>query len=87
MIGDPTREVGNQKKINQRRRYPKCFETYKEQVFKILDPEKTKIVFNSHWCSKMNFEDVLILSSKCNVARLLEKMTLVSGIKRVTPFR
>lgn len=72
MIGDPTGKSETRKRLT-REDVIRNAETYKEQVFKILDPEKTKIVFNSHWCSKMNFEDVLILSSKYNVARLLER--------------
>jgi tyrosyl-tRNA synthetase len=43
------------------------------RYLKILDKSKTNIVFNSTWCSPMKFEDVLILSSKYNVARLLER--------------
>lgn len=47
--------------------------TYKTQIFKILDPEKTEIVYNSQWLSKMNFLDVLKLSAKYTVARMLER--------------
>lgn len=72
MIGDPTGKSETRKRLTKED-VVRNAETYKEQVFKILDPDKTKIVFNSHWCSKMNFEDVLILSSKYNVARLLER--------------
>jgi tyrosyl-tRNA synthetase len=48
-------------------------ETYKSQVFKILDPEKTEIRFNSEWLSGMKFEELIRLSSKYTVARLLER--------------
>lgn len=47
--------------------------TYAEQIFKILDPERTQIVFNSHWLGKMSFEDVLRLASRYTVARMLER--------------
>ena len=48
-------------------------ETYKEQVFKILDPEKTKVVFNSEWLSQLNASDMIALASKYTVARMLER--------------
>ena len=48
-------------------------ETYKTQVFKILDPEKTEIRFNSEWLSGMAFQDVIRLCSKYTVAQLLER--------------
>lgn len=47
--------------------------TYAEQIFKILDPEHTQIVFNSHWLGKMSFEDVIRLASHYTVARMLER--------------
>jgi tyrosyl-tRNA synthetase len=48
-------------------------ETYKEQVFKILNPEKTEIAFNSHWMGKMTAADMIRLSSCYTVARMLER--------------
>ena len=72
MIGDPTGKSETRKRLTKED-VGRNAETYKEQVFKILDPEKTKIVFNSTWCSKMSFEEVLVLTSKYNVARLLER--------------
>ena len=48
-------------------------ETYKAQVFKILDPEKTEIRFNSEWLTALPFLDVIRLCSKYTVARLLER--------------
>lgn len=48
-------------------------ETYKTQVFKILDPDKTEIRFNSEWLAGMAFQDVIRLCSKYTVARLLER--------------
>lgn len=47
--------------------------TYEEQVFKILDKEKTTIKFNSEWLSKLTFEDVLQLTQYTTVARMLER--------------
>jgi tyrosyl-tRNA synthetase len=48
-------------------------ETYKKQVFKILDPEKTQVRFNSEWLSKMNVMDLVRLGSMQTVARMLER--------------
>jgi tyrosyl-tRNA synthetase len=47
--------------------------TYKRQVFKVMDPEKTVIQFNSEWLSKMGFDDVIRLSAKYSVARMIER--------------
>jgi len=48
-------------------------ETYLKQVTKILDKDKTKIVYNSEWLSKLDFKDILTLTSKYTVARILER--------------
>lgn len=72
MIGDPTGKSETRKKMT-REDVLENAETYKKQVFKILDPEKTTVEFNSKWCSGMNFADVLELTSHYNVARMLER--------------
>jgi tyrosyl-tRNA synthetase len=72
MIGDPTGKSETRKKMT-REEVLENAETYKKQVFKILDPEKTTVDFNSRWCSPMNFADVLELTSHYNVARMLER--------------
>ena len=48
-------------------------ETYKKQVFKILDPKKTEIRFNSEWCSALGAEGFIELASQYNLARMLER--------------
>lgn len=72
MIGDPTGKSAT--------RPPLSFEearenakTYEEQVFKILDREKTEVVHNSDWMSKKNATDMIRLAAKYNVARMLER--------------
>ena len=60
-------------------------ETYKKQIGKVLDIEKTKIVFNSHWLSKMTFADVLKLSSQYTVARMLERDDFENRFKNQEP--
>lgn len=72
MIGDPSgRNVTRPSlSLEETRQHG---QTYFEQASKILDKGKTKIVYNSEWLSKMNFEDVIKLSSKYTVARMLER--------------
>ncbi len=72
MIGDPTGRSEVRKALS-REEVLKNAETYKEQVFKILDPEKTKVVFNSSWLGKMTAEDMVRLAAKYTVARMLER--------------
>ena len=59
--------------------------SYFSQVTKILDPHKTKVVYNSEWLSKMNFNDVLKLASKYTVARILERDDFNKRFKSNTP--
>jgi tyrosyl-tRNA synthetase len=72
MIGDPTGKSETRKPLT-REDVLKNAETYKEQVFKILDPEKTKVVFNSEWLAKLNASDMIGLASKYTMARMLER--------------
>jgi tyrosyl-tRNA synthetase len=72
MIGDPSGRTTTRKAMT-REDVMRNAETYKRQVFKALDPEKTNIDFNSRWCSPMKFEDVLALTSRYTVARILER--------------
>ena len=72
MIGDPTGK-SETRKVLSREDVLKNAETYKEQVFKILDPEKTKVVFNSEWLAKLSASDMIGLASKYTVARMLER--------------
>jgi len=72
MIGDPSGKSETRKRLT-REEVLENAETYKKQVFKILDPAKTVIEFNSKWCSPMDFAGVLELTSRYNVARMLER--------------
>jgi tyrosyl-tRNA synthetase len=60
-------------------------ETYKAQVFKILDPEKTEIRFNGEWFNAFRFEDMIRLASRYTVARLLERDDFSKRFKDNTP--
>jgi tyrosyl-tRNA synthetase len=72
MIGDPTGKSETRKALTSDDVLRNA-ETYKEQVFKILDPSKTKVVFNSEWLSKLNATDMIGLAAKYTVARMLER--------------
>ncbi len=72
MIGDPTGKSETRKPLTPEQ-VAQNAETYKEQVFKILDADKTKVVFNSEWLSRLNFADVIKLGSELTVARMLER--------------
>ena len=72
MIGDPTGKSETRKALT-REDVLRNAETYKEQVFKILDPEKTKVVFNSDWLLPLSASDMIGLASRYTVARMLER--------------
>lgn len=72
MIGDPTGKSATRKKLSEKE-VDKNGKTYTEQIFKILDPEKTIVRFNGEWFSKMNFIEVGELAGKYTVARMLER--------------
>jgi tyrosine--tRNA ligase len=72
MIGDPSGKSKTRPSLSfeETRRNG---ETYFKQVSKILDPDKIRIVYNSEWLGKMSFEDVIKLTGKYTVARILER--------------
>jgi len=72
MIGDPTGK-SETRKVLSREEVEANAKTYKDQVFKILDPQKTEIVFNSAWLNGLKLEDMLHLTGKYTVARMLER--------------
>ncbi len=72
MIGDPS-GVSETRPILTVEQLKKNSETYQEQIFKILDKKKTKIEFNSTWFKKMTSGELINLSSKMTVARMLER--------------
>ena len=71
-IGDPTGKSRMRKFLSDEEVLQNA-KTYEEQVFKILDQEKTTIQFNSEWLSKLTFGDVLKLTASTTVARMLER--------------
>jgi tyrosyl-tRNA synthetase len=79
LIGDFTGMIGDPSGKNQtrppltREEIVKNARTYQEQVFKILDPEKTQILFNSEWSDKLGAEGMIRLASRYTVAQILER--------------
>ncbi|MBU3197439.1 tyrosine--tRNA ligase [Clostridium algidicarnis] len=72
MIGDPTGKSKARKQLTKEQVMENA-RTYEKQIFKILDREKTDLRFNSEWLEKLNFRDVIELSAKYSVARMLER--------------
>jgi tyrosyl-tRNA synthetase len=72
LIGDPTGKSDTRPPLT-RDDILRNAETYKEQVFKILDPEKTKVVFNSTWLGELSSYEMIRLASQLTVARMLER--------------
>ncbi|PMR75922.1 tyrosine--tRNA ligase [Billgrantia endophytica] len=71
-IGDPTGKNVTRKPLTEEEVRANA-ETYREQVFKILDPEKTEVRFNSEWFSAMTAADMIELAGQSTVARMLER--------------
>ena len=72
MIGDPSGKNVTRKPLTKEEILENA-KSYEEQVFKILDKDKTKIAFNSEWMSKMSSADMITLASRQTVARMLER--------------
>jgi tyrosyl-tRNA synthetase len=72
MIGDPTGKKATRPALS-REEILQNAETYKQQVYKILDPEKTEVRFNSEWLSALGAEGVIRLAAKYTLARILER--------------
>jgi len=72
MVGDPTGRSETRKMLSHDEVQENA-RTYQEQVFKILDKKKTSVVFNSEWLNKLTSHELLLLTSKYTVARILER--------------
>ena len=72
MIGDPTGKSATRPPLTEEEVKQNAI-TYKEQVFKILDPAKTRVVFNSDWMNKLGAADMIRLAGQYTVARMLER--------------
>jgi tyrosyl-tRNA synthetase len=72
LIGDPTGKSETRKALT-RAEIEANAQTYRDQVFKILDPERTRVVFNSAWLAPLKAEDVIRMTAQVTVARLLSR--------------
>ena len=72
MIGDPTGKVETRRALT-REDVEKNAGTYREQIFKILDPERTEVRFNSEWLSPLSIEEMVRIAAQMTVARMLER--------------
>jgi tyrosyl-tRNA synthetase len=72
MIGDPTGKSSTRPPLTREEVLANA-ETYRQQIYKILDPEKTRVVFNSEWMGKMDAADLIQLAARHTVARMLER--------------
>ncbi|MDD4157497.1 MAG: tyrosine--tRNA ligase [Candidatus Cloacimonetes bacterium] len=84
MVGDPSGKSKTRPSLSFEETR-KNGESYFKQVAKILDPSKIRIAYNSEWLGKMNFEDVLKLTSKYTVARILERDDFSNRFMNKTP--
>jgi tyrosyl-tRNA synthetase len=84
LIGDPTGRNTTRPPMT-REEIDKNAETYKTQVFKILDPAKTEVRFNSEWLEPMKFADIIRLCSKYTVARIMERDDFTKRFKEGVP--
>ena len=79
VVGDFTRRIGDPSGRSSTRalmsaeEIERNMETYRDQAFKILDPERTEFRYNSEWLRKLDFADIIHLTAKYTVARMLER--------------
>lgn len=84
MIGDPTGKSETRKPLTKAE-IAKNSKTYQQQVFKILDEKRTRVVYNSDWLSRLKIEDVINLAGKYTVARMLERDDFMNRYEKERP--
>jgi tyrosyl-tRNA synthetase len=84
MIGDPTGKSETRKPLT-REEIEANAQTYKEQVFKILDPEATRVAFNSSWLAPLSAESVIRMTAQVTVARLLSREDFAQRYEHARP--
>lgn len=72
MIGDPTGKSETRKKLTKEDVQQNA-KTYQKQIYKILDPNRTEVVYNADWLAPLKFSDIIELTAKLTVARMLER--------------
>ncbi|AVX21523.1 tyrosyl-tRNA synthetase [Carboxydocella sporoproducens DSM 16521] len=83
-IGDPTGKSETRKQLTEEEVQANA-RTYQEQIFKILDRARTRVVFNSQWLAPLTFTDVIQLAAKYTVARMLEREDFSKRFKEGAP--
>lgn len=83
-IGDPTNRSEARRPLSEEEVLANA-RTYQEQIFKILDRDKTELLFNSQWLGKLNFSDVLQIASTYTVARMLEREDFANRYRENLP--
>lgn len=83
-IGDPSGRSKGRVALSEEK-VKENAQTYFEQLFKILDPEKTTVRYNSEWLAQLNFADVLKLAATTSVARMLERDDFQKRYESQTP--
>jgi len=83
-IGDPTGKSETRKPLTKAE-VARNSESYQEQVFRVLDKKRTKVVYNSDWLSKLKIEDVINLAAKYTVARMLERDDFMNRYEKERP--
>ncbi len=84
LIGDPTGRSATRKPLT-REQIDENAKTYTEQVFRILDREKTEVRFNSEWLGKLSFEDIIRLAAKFTVSQMLERAEFHARFEKEQP--
>src|SRR5882672_7353657 len=84
LIGDPSGRNATRKQLTKEQVLQNA-ETYKQQIFKILDPQITVIDFNSRWMSELGSEGFIRLASRYTVARILEREDFTNRMKNQLP--
>lgn len=83
-IGDPTGKMETRKQLTEEEVLANA-QTYKEQIFKVLDPARTEVVFNSSWLAPLTFAEVIKLAAHYTVARMLEREDFSKRFKAGLP--
>lgn len=84
MVGDPSGRNKTRPQLTHEQVLENC-RTYQEQVFQILDPNKTQVMYNGAWFGKMTFQDVIKLMSQMTLARMLEREDFASRFQNQMP--
>ena len=84
MVGDPSGRNKTRPQLTHEQVLENC-RTYQEQVFRILDPKKTRVMYNGAWFGKMTFHDVIRLMSQMTLARMLEREDFANRFQNQLP--